>query len=48
MIQNPQDLRLGRRFNFQQVNKAKHNTGGFRDNSECPWETQTEWQLEPN
>lgn len=42
MIQSPQDLRLGRRFTFQQVNEAKHKTGGLRDNSECPRETQTE------
>lgn len=48
MIKSPQDLRLGRRFTFQQVNKAKYNMGGLRDNSECPWETQTERWLEPN
>lgn len=38
MIRSPQGLRLGRRFTFQQVNNAKHNTGGLRDNSECPRE----------
>lgn len=46
MIESPQDLRQGRRFTFQQVNEAKHNTGGLRDNSECFWETQTEpWDI---
>ena len=54
LLQSAQDLRLGRRFTFQQNNDPKHTAKTKQEwlwvtqVSECPWVTQPEPGLEPD
>ncbi len=48
-VQSIQNLRLGRRFTFQQDNDPKHTERvAYRQLCECPWVAQPEPELEPN
>ncbi len=48
-VQSIQNLRLGRRFTFQQDNEPKHTARvAYRQLCECPWVDQPEPELEPN
>ncbi len=48
-VQSIQNLRLGRRFTFQQDNDPKHTARvAYRQLCECPWVAQSEPGLEPN
>ncbi len=48
-IQSIQNLRLGRRFTFQQDNDPKHTARvGYRQLCECSWVAQPQPGLEPN
>ncbi len=49
LVQSIQNLRLGRRFTFQQDNDLKHTArGAYRQLCECPWAPQPEPGIEPN
>ncbi len=49
LVQSIQNLRLGRRFTFQQDNDPKHTARvNYRKLCECPWVAQPEPELEPN
>ncbi len=48
-VQSIPNLRLGRRFTFQQDNGPKHTARvAYRQLCECPWVAQPEPELEPN
>ncbi len=49
LVQSIQNLRLGRRFTFQQDNDPKHTARvAYRELRECPWLAQPQPELEPN
>ncbi len=49
LVQSIQNLRLGRRFAFQQDNDPMHTARvKYRQLCECPWVAQPEPELEPN
>ncbi len=48
-VQSIQNLRLGRRFTFQQNNDPKHTARvAYRQLCECPWVAQPQPGIEPN
>ncbi len=48
-VQSIQNLRLGRRFTFQQDNDPKHRARvAYKQLCECPWVAQPEPEIEPN
>ncbi len=49
LVQSIQNLRLGRRFTFQQDNDPKHTARvAYRQLCECSWVAQPQPELEPN